>query len=332
MVRRRSVNLAATMGLTLVVLSAALPAGAQMPKRIAHIGYLWIGAEGSDKATRTGLQQGLQELGYIEGRDIVVEYQYADGNIERLRQLVSDMVARKVDIIIATGTVVADVVKRATTTIPVVAGTGDPLRSGLVASLARPGGNITGFSAMVPELGGKYLELLHELVPRATRIAVLWNPMNGASQDLVQSMREPAGALGLNLLLHEARVSGDILIALDAIAGQNPDALVIDTDALLISHRKIIVGFAAMHQLPAVYGMREFFDDGGLISYGASIFDSWRLVIAGYVDKILKGAKPADLPVQQPTRFELLVNLKAASALGLTVPPLILTRADEVIE
>jgi len=327
----QSTRLVAILGLALAILSTALSPAAQPQGKVPRIGYIWIGPEGSDPATRPGLQQGLRELGYNEGRDIV-EYRYADGNLERLRELVSDMVASKVDIIIATGAVVADQVKYATTTIPVVAGTGDPLRSGLVASLARPGGNITGFSAMIPELGGKYLELLHELVPRAVRVAVLWNPTNGASQDLVHEMREAAGAFGLSLLLHEVRQSADLPIAFEAIVRQTPDALVIDTDALLISHRNSVVEFAAVRQLPAMYGLREFFEVGGLMSYGADIFDGWRRVVAGDVDKILRGAKPDDLPVQQPTKFELLVNLKTAKALGLTIPPSMLARADEVIE
>ena len=280
---------------------------------------------------KPGFQQGLRDLGYHEGSDIIVEYRYADGNIERLRDLVSDMVASKVDIILAAGVVVADAVKHATTTIPVVAAAGDPIASGLVASLARPGGNITGFSAMVPEFGGKWVELLHELSPRATRIAVVWNPLNGASQDLVRAVRQAAGPLGLTLLSHEARRPEDFPVAFEAITQQEPDALIIDTDVLLISHRKSIVEFAAAHRLPAVYGLREFVDEGGLISYGPSTFDIWRRA-AGHVDKILKGARPADLPIEQPTKFELVVNLKTATALGLRIPPLILARVDEVIE
>ena len=231
----------------------------------------------------------------------------------------------------APGLVVADAVKRATTTIPVIALVGDPLASGLVASLARPGGNITGFSSEVPDYGGKLVELLHELIPHATRAAVLWNPLNGASRALVQVIGEVSGPLGLGLQLHEVRRSAELPTSFDAIAEQDPDAMIIDTDALFISQRKSIVEFAATHRLPAIYGLREFTEVGGLISYGSDTFDLARLA-AGYVDKILKGAKPADLPVQQPTKFELVVNLKTANALGVTVPPAILARADEVIE
>jgi putative ABC transport system substrate-binding protein len=324
--------LAPLLALVLAVLSTALPAGAQTTGKVPHIGYLWLGAEGSQSAARLGFQQGLRELGYHEGRDIVIEYRYADGNVERLRELVSDMIASKVDVIFAQGAAVIAEVKRATTTIPVVATTMDLVGPGFVASLARPGGNITGFSIGAgPEIAGKYLELLRDVAPRAIRVAVLWNPSNPTMQDLVQAMREAAGSLGLSLLLHETRRPADFATALDAIAEQKPDALIPDNDSLTFSHRKAIVEFAAAHRLPAVYATREFVDDGGLISYGSSAFDIWRRV-AGYVDKILKGAKPADLPVQQPTTFELVVNLKTARALDLTVPPSILARADEVIE
>jgi putative ABC transport system substrate-binding protein len=222
-------------------------------------------------------------------------------------------------------------VKQATTTIPVVALVGDPLASGLVASLARPGGNITGFSAMVPDYGGKLVELLHELVPNATRVAVLWNPLNGASRHLVQAIRDAVAYLGLSATLQEVRQAADFSPAFDALTGQQPNALIVDTDVVLISQRKSIIEYTAAHRLPAVYGLREFVDDGGLMSFGADTVELARLA-AGYVNKILKGAKPADLPVQQPTKFQLIVNLKTAKALGLTIPPLVLARADEVIE
>jgi len=330
--RRPSAMLVASLAVVLVGLFVAPTPGAQAPEKIPHIGYLWFGPEGSDKATMLpGLQQGLRELGYHEGRDIVIEYRYADSSVERLRELVSDMVATNVDVILAVGVIVAAAVKESTTTIPVVAVTGDPVASGLVSSLARPGQNITGFSFVVTEFGGKWVELLHELVPQGTRVAMLWNPLNAASQVLVQATREAAGRLGLSFSSYEARQSADLPVAFAAITEQAPDALVIDTDALLLSHRDSIVKFAATYSLPAMYGLREFVAAGGLISYGPSPFDIWRRV-AGYVDKILKGAKPADLPVQQPTKFELVVNLKTASALGLRIPPLILVRTDEVIE
>jgi putative tryptophan/tyrosine transport system substrate-binding protein len=306
--------------------------GAQTAAKIPHIGYLWLGTEGSDAATTLpGFKQGLRELGYREGGDIVIDYRYAAGSRERLRELIADLVASKVDIIVAPGVIVADAVKQATATIPVIAITADPVGSGLVASLARPGGNITGFSFIVTEFGGKWVELLHELLPHATRVAMLLNPSNAASRDLLQAVRQASGSLGLTLLSDEAGQPEDLPKAFDAIVEQKPDAAIIDTDALILSHRQSILAFASAQGLPAMYGLREFVDEGGLISYGPSPFDIWRRV-AGYVDKILKGAKPADLPVQQPTKFELVVNLKTAAALGLAVPFSVLARADEVIE
>jgi len=278
-----------------------------------------------------GFRQGLRELGYQEGGNIVIEYRYADNSMERLHELVGETVAGRVDVILAVGVIVADAVKQANTTIPVVLVTADPVGSGLVASLARPGGNITGFSFIVTEFGGKWVELLHELVPHASRVAMLWNPLNAASRDLVQAVRQASGSLGLTLLSDEAGRPEDLPKAFDAIVEQKPDAMIIDTDALILSHRQSILAFAAAHGLPAMYGLREFVAEGGLISYGPSPFDVWRRV-AGYVDKILKGAKPADLPIQQPTKFELVVNLKTAAALDLTVPFSVLARADEVIE
>jgi putative tryptophan/tyrosine transport system substrate-binding protein len=328
-VRAVGLTLAILLGFALPQLSTGVhadPLG-----KVPHVGYIWIGAEGSDRATRPGLQQGLRELGYQDGRDIIIEYRYADGDIERLRELVADTIARKVDIIVVPGVIVADAVKRATTSIPVVALVGDPLASGLVESLARPGGNITGFSSMVPEYGGKLVELLHGVVPAAARVAVLWNPLNAASRELVQAVREGAARLGLRLRWAEVRQAMDFPPAFKAIADQSPDALIVDTDVVLISQRKAVIEFAAGHRLPAIYGLREFTEDGGLMSFGADTFELARLA-AGYVDKILKGATPADLPIQQPTKFQLVVNLKTADQLDLTIPPSILARADEVIE
>ena len=314
-----------------VILLPALSAAAQTSGKIPRIGYIWLGAEGSDRATRPGLQQGLRELGYQEGHNIIIDYRYAEGSIERLPELVADTIASRVDVIVVPGVIVADAVKHATTTVPVVALVGDAVASGLAASLARPGGNITGFSSMEPDYGGKLLELLHDLAPNATRVAVLWNPLNAAERSLIQTMADDATRIGVSLMPHELRRTAEFTTAFDAITEQQPDALIVGTDVLLLSHRKNIIEYAALHRFPAVYGLREFVDDGGLISFGADTVELARLA-AGYVDKILKGDKPADLPVQQPTKFDLVINLRTAKALGLTVPPLILGRADEVIE
>jgi len=328
----RQGRLTASLLVALAVLLAALPAGAQAPERVPRVGYIWFGAEGSDKATMLpGFRQGLRELGYREDGNIVIEYRYADNSMERLHELVGETVAGSVDVILAGGVIVADAVKQANTTIPVVAVTGDPVASGLVASLARPGGNITGVSFVVAEFGGKWVELLHELAPRAARIAILWNPVNGASRVLLRGVREGAGSLGLTLLLDEVRRAEDLPTAFAAIAEQAPDALIMDTDAVLFAHHREIIEFAAAHRLPTAYGLREFAEAGGLFSYSPNAFDIWRRV-AGYVDKIVKGAKPGDLPVQQPTKFELVINLKTARTLGLTIPSRILQLADDVIE
>jgi putative tryptophan/tyrosine transport system substrate-binding protein len=250
-----SLRLLPVLAVVLTILLAGLSAGAQTPGRVPHIGYIWMGAEASDRVTRPGLQKGLRDLGYQEGR-----------SVERLRELVADTVASKVDIIVVPGVIVANEVKRATATIPVVALVGDPLASGLVASLARPGANITGFSSMEPEYGGKLVELLHELVPNAIRAAVLYNPSNAAELDLIPAIRDAAGRIGLSPMLHELRRTADFATAFEAITEQQPDALVVGTDVLLSSHRKGIIEYAARHRFPAVYCLREFVDDGGLIS------------------------------------------------------------------
>jgi putative ABC transport system substrate-binding protein len=305
---------------------------AQSRPTLPHIGYLWLGAADEEDSTKRGLRQGLRDLGYVEGRDIIVDYRYADGHEERLAALVSELVAAKVDIILAPGSVVTGAVKKATTTIPVVSTTGDPVGSGFIESLSRPGSNITGLSLNV---GGtvvtKSLELLYEIVPSASRIAALSNPSNPQNLVSAQALRRAAEGLGITLLFHEVRNAGDLTMAFGAITTERSDAVIVEGDPLLVSNRRSIVEFAASHRLPAMYGLRDFVDAGGFVAYGASIFEIWRRV-ASYVDKILKGAKPADLPVEQPTAFELVVNLKTAKALDLAIPQIILARADEVIE
>jgi putative ABC transport system substrate-binding protein len=304
---------------------------AQPRAAIPHIGYLWLGAAGEEDSTKRGLRRGLRDLGYVEGRNIIVDYRYADGHEEQLAALVGELIEARVDIILAPGSVVTRAVKKAATSIPVVSTSGDPIGSGFIQSLGRPGGNITGLSINGGlDIADKYLELLHEMVPNASRIATLWNT---ASPLMLTEpgMRKVAETLGITLLSHEVRSPSDLPKAFDSIAAERSDAMIVDGDPLLVSHRHSIVEFAAAHQLPAMYGLRDFVDAGGLIAYGASIFGIWRRV-ASYVDKILKGAKPADLPVEQPTEFELVLNLKTAKALGLVIPQMILARADEVIE
>ena len=312
--------------------SFARPVAAHSQPRVPRLGYLWQGAAGTDGSTRLGFQRGLRDGGYTEGKNILVGYHYADGNEERLAELVREVVASRVDLILSPGTVLTGLLKKATATIPIVSITPDPVGSGFVASLARPGGNITGLSiAAGPEVAGKWVELLCEIVPGSSRIAFLWNPANSAGGAAMQRVRDGAEKLGLQVISLEVRNPADFAVAFDVIAKETPDALIVDTDVLTVARRASIAAYAMKLRLPSVFGVRDFVDEGGLVAYGASIFDIWRRA-GTYVDRILKGAKPSDLPIEQPTKFELVINLNTAKALGLTVPPALLARADEVIE
>jgi ABC-type uncharacterized transport system substrate-binding protein len=252
--------------------------------------------------------------------------------LERLHEAAAELARLNVDLIVASGTLAPLAAKRATTTIPIVmTAAGDPLGSGLVASLARPGGNVTGLSLMAPDLAGKGLELLKEVVPRLSRVAVLWNSANPYPARMFKETQEAGQTLGIQVQSVEVRVPEDFASGLAAAQSQRPDALIVVGDPLTVTQRTLIAEFAAGHRLPALYGTREFAAIGGLMSYGADVADLYRRA-AGYVDKILKGAKPADLPVQQPTKFELIINLKTAKALGIRMPPTLFARADEVIE
>ena len=278
------------------------------------------------------LLDALRELGWVEAKNVVFEHRYAENRLERLPELATDLVRRKVDVIAAGGTLAPLAAKQATSTIPIVmTAAGDPLGSGLVASLARPGGNVTGMSLMAPDLGGKRLELLKEVLPRLARVAVLWNAANPYSALVFKETQAAGRTLGIAVQSLEVRVPDDFDGALEAARRQRPDALITVEDPLTVSQRKRIADFAAGQQLPSLHGVREFATAGGLMSYGASLADLFRRA-AGYVDKILRGAKPADLPVQQPSKFELVINLKTAKALGLSVPNTLLVAADEVIE
>jgi len=291
-----------------------------------------LGAEGSETSTTSGLRAGLGELGYREGQNIIIEYSYADGSEEKLKKLAAAAVAERPDLILAPGTIVTKVIKELTTTTPVISTTGDPVGSGLVASLARPGGNITGLAIAVgPEIAEKLIELIAEIAPGASPIAVLANAQNPVTRAQIERMRIAAKHFDLTVTVFPYQGTADFAAALAAIERAQAHALIPDTDPLTTSKRQSIIAFAAEHRLPAVYGLRDFVDAGGLVSYGTSIFDVWRRA-ATYVDRILKGVKPADLPIEQPTKFDLVVNLKTAAEQGLTIPPAILARADEVIE
>jgi len=315
------------------VLAAPLPAGAQAAK-IAQLGYL-----GTDRAAIPHLHeaflQGLRDLGYVEGRNLVIEHRYAGDKFERLPALASELVALKVDIIVASSTPAALAAKQATQALPIVfAAAGDPVASGLVASLARPGGNVTGSAVLAPELVSKCLELPKQAVPGVSHVAVLWHP-GGHGERTEKSIlkgAEVAGrALGIRPQVFEARGPADFDRAFSEMTRARVGALTVLPSPMLNNERRRLVDLAAKNRLPAVYPLREFVDVGGLMSYGPSLADLFRRA-ATYVDKILKGAKPADLPVEQPTKFELVINLKTAKALGLTVPQSLLLRADEVIQ
>jgi putative ABC transport system substrate-binding protein len=296
------------------------------------IGFLHFGSPAPFAFQAAAFDQGLKETGYVEGQNVAIEYRWAEGRYDRLRTLATDLVSRKVDVITAISPPCASAAKHATSTIPIVFTTGtDPVGDGLVASLARPGGNLTGISILAVELVPKRLELLSELVPQARTFALLVNPSNGYSEPMIRDVQEAAGAKGVQLKIVKASTQSEIDAAFATFANPHVDALVIGDDPFFVARQKQLVALASRYFIPAAYQFREFAAAGGLVSYGPSLTTAIRQ--AGvYAGKIVKGAKPADLPVQQPTKFELVINLRTAKALGLTVPPSLLARADEVME
>ena len=316
------------------LLAAPLAAETQQADKVARIGYLGT-RRGVSPHLPEAFRQGLRDLGYVEGRNVVIEYRNSEGKNERLPALAAELVALKVDVILAAATPHALAAKQATRTIPIVfAATGDAVADGLVASLARPGGNITGLSFFTPELVGKRLELLKQTVPGVSRVAVLWNPGGlgeSTEKDVLKRAEVAARAIGVQLHFVEARGPADFDRVFSDMIRARAGALTVLTSAMLFEERKRLVDLVAKNRLPAVYPWREFVDAGGLMAYGPDLADLFRRA-ATYVDKILKGAKPGDLPVEQPTKFELVINLKTAKALGLTIPPSLLQRADQVIE
>jgi putative ABC transport system substrate-binding protein len=278
-------------------------------------------------------RQKLHDLGHVEGRNIAIDYKWAEGQDDRLPNLASELVSLNPDVIVTTGTPGAIAAMRATKTIPIVMATiGDPVGSGLVASLARPGGNATGFTVLGPELEGKRLELLKQAVPELSRLAILWNPSNPGSVSYFETVKNAGRALQISLdPVVEVRRSDELDNAFTAIADARPHALAVIPDRFLLSHRREIVEFAAVKRLPSMYPYREYVDAGGLMSYAPSNIEMFRNA-ASYVDRIIKGAKPSDLPIQEPTKFELVINLKTAKALGLDIPLQLQQLANEVIE
>jgi putative ABC transport system substrate-binding protein len=301
---------------------------------VRRIGIL-LGQAECDPYTQSllsALRLGLQDRGWAEGRNVVLEIRYLDGRPDRAPALAAELVRSNVDIIVTAGTELILAAQKASSTLPVVmAGIGDPVGSGIVASLARPGGHVTGLSLIAPELAGKRLELAQETLPGLAHVAILWNPNNASVTLRFKETEAAARGMGLNLHSIEARQPSDFEKGLQAAARAGAQALITTEDALMTGHRAEIIRLAIRYRLPAISGLRMFADADSLLSYGPSSPDLWRRA-AGYVDRIFAGTKPADLPVEQPTKFELIINLKTASTLGLTLPRTVLLRADEVIQ
>ena len=303
---------------------------AQQPASPRRIGVLSGGFTPESKEAQA-FRQGLRDAGYAEGRDVEIEWRYVGGDYARLPELAADLIQRKVDVVVVVTTLAARAVKRATSTIPIVlASVGDPVGSGLVTSLAHPGSNVTGLSLMMADISTKRLQLLKDTIPRLTRVAVLWNPDTPPHAKVVEDLKAAAPSLSIELKFVSARTPEEFGPAFSAVSRAHAQALYVFEDPVFFTHRMTLLKLALKARLPVLYGERNFPDAGALMSYGPNMEDLFRRS-AGYVDKILKGAKPGDLPVEQPTKFELVVNLKTAKALGLAIPQSILQRADEVI-
>jgi len=307
-------------------------AGAQQLSKVPRIGLLGTDSPAGAANRLEDFRQGLRDLGYVEGQNIAIEYRWAEGRVERVPDLAAQLVGLKVDVIVATSSPMALAAKKATRTIPIVFVTAaDPVASGLVAGIARPGGNVTGVSLLAPEIVARQLQLLKEAVPTVSRVAVLSNPGNSYTTLLVKEIEAAARSLGVRVEIVEVRGVDAFDSAFSAVTKARPGALFVLFDPMFFAHRKRIAEIANKNRLPAMYPHKEYAEAGGLIAYGVDLRDNFRRA-ATYVDKILKGAKPADLPVEQPAKFELVINLKTAKALGLTIPPSLLQRADQVIE
>jgi putative ABC transport system substrate-binding protein len=321
-------------GLTLGALFLALchPAEAQQPVKIPRIGFLSAVPLSNMSARVEALRQGLRELGYVEGQNIVIEYRFAEGKADQVSHNAAELVRLKVDVMVTAGSTDTRAAKESTSTIPIVmAQDMDPVGSGFVASLARPGGNVTGLSSLTPQITGKQLELLKETVPRLSRVGILWTSIEPGNAQTREETDGAARALGLRIQYFEVQRSDDLEGAFKAATRERFQALVVLRNPVLGPHRTQLVALVAKNRLPAMFPRRDYVESGGLMSYGASDTDLFRRA-ATYVDKVLKGRKPADLPVEQPMKFEFIINLKAAKQIGLTIPPNVLARADRVIK
>ncbi len=329
---RNGPTLTLVLALALGFLAAPLAAEAQQAGKPSRVGILPSGPISGLSHLWEAFRQGLRELGYVEGKNIALEFPSTEVRSDRLVDVATELVRLKVDVIVAGGTPAAQAAKQATTTVPIViVGVADPVSTKLIASLARPGGNITGLANITPDIGGKRLQLLKEVIPRVSRVAILSNPATPYAALVVRETEIAARTLGVQLQSLEVRGPNDFEIAFGAAIRGRAGALITVEDPLTLRNRAQIVALAAKNQLPTIYGFREFVDAGGLMSYAANLSDMYRRA-ATFVDKILNGAKPADLPVEQPTKIELVINLKTAKALGLKIPQSILIRADQVIQ
>ena len=315
-----------------ILLAVGVIAEAQQPAKIARIGYLTAGSLSAQTARIEAFRQGLRELGYVEGKNIVIELRFAEGKLDRQSELAAELVRLKVDVIVSAGPTVTRAAKELTVTIPIVmAQDGDPVANGFVASLARPGGNVTGLSALSPELSGKRLELLKETVPKLSRVAALGSSIEPNNAQILRETELAAGAFGVKLEYLDVLSPKDIETAFRAASKGRAEGVLVLQSRVFTTQRKQIVELAVTGRFPAIYSSREYVEGGGLMTYGVNFTDLYRRA-AVYVDKILKGAKPANLPVEQPTKFEFIINLKAAKQIGLTIPPNVLARADRVIK
>src|SRR5262245_14245292 len=304
---------------------------AQQPTKVPRIGFLNALFPTTNPARMEAFRQGLRDGGYVEGKNIIIEFRYAERKVDRLPTLAAELVRLKVDVIVTSASQETRAAKEATNTIPIVmTNEGDPVETGFVASLARPGGNITGLSTFSPELSGKRLELLKEIVPKLSRVAVLGSSTNPGNADTLRELEVAAQELKVKLQYLDILNPNDIETAFRAAGEERAGAVILLSNSILTSQRRQIIDLAVKSRLPVSYVRPEFVESGGLMTYGVSLIDNFRRA-ATYVDKILKGAKPADLPVEQPTKFELIINLKAAKQIGLTIPPNVLARADRVI-
>jgi putative ABC transport system substrate-binding protein len=313
-------------------LAHSFPTKAQQPPKIPRIGNLNAVSGTNNPHRFEALRQGLHELGYVEGKNIVIERRFADGKFDRLPSLAAELVRLNVAVILTTGGISTRAAKEATSTIPIVmAQDNDPVGNGFVASLARPGGNITGLATFAPELSGERLELLKEIVPKLSRVAVFGTSVNPGNAQSLKEIEAAAGVFKVQLQQQDLLESKDIEPAFRAAANGRVDAVIVLVSSVLNSNRRRVAELAAKSRLPVIYPFREFVEAGGLMTYGVNFVDLYRRS-ATYIDKILRGARPADLPVEQPTKFEFIINLKAAKQIGLTVPPNVLARADYVIK